>query len=495
MQTGTAKANRCEFGISSGWSALRRRPATVEACNRKVALINKNHARRGPMGCPVFGRLTLSMDLKIISAGFLTIVLFSTTPLVPAQAQVPKDFKGINTAASVPLRVGGDVTAPRAVYAPDPEFSEVARAAGYEGTCELSVTVDTDGKPRDITVVRKLGMQLDQKAIEALRTWTFEPAHRGGKPVAVQINVEFSFHIYRNGEIKRFSIEESDQTREARERVESQIYRASDSQTSTSCASDREASSGPVVTIAELNFEGALSMPSGNRDEIAASLKARTYSGDPDIIASEITERVKAALQNSGYLKAQVHSKARVLTSGPDKQRIAVGVQVDEGQQYRLEGIRFRNNRAISDVTVLRDQFPLKDGDVFNRAAIAKGLESLRSAYGTMGYINLTSVPEVQFNEQRQAVSLDIVLDEGRQFFLARVDVLGLDESVFQSSLKNMILKPGMVYNQSLIDLFLRKSSSLLPPEASTEPRFNLQLNEKEATVVMTYDFRRCHVD
>ena len=436
------------------------------------------------------------MDLKIVSAGFLTVVLFSTTPLVPAQAQVPKDFKGINTAASVPLRVGGDVTAPRAVYAPDPEFSEVARAAGYEGTCELSLIVDTDGKPRDITVVRKLGMQLDQKAVEALRSWTFEPALRGSKPVAVQINVEFSFRLYRNGEIKGFSVEESEQMREVRERVESQIYRASDSQTATTCAGwDRNASSGPVVTIADLNFEGALSMPSGNRDEIADSLKERTYSGDPDVIASEITERVKATLQNSGYLKAQVHSKARVLTSGPDKQRIAVGVQVDEGPQYRLEGIQFRNNKAISNVDALREQFPVKDGDVFDRAAVGEGLENLRHAYGTVGYINLTAVPDVQFNEERQTVSLDIVLDEGKQFFLARIDVMGLDESVFQSTLKNMFLKPGMVYNQSLVDLFLRQSKSLLPPEASIEPRFNLQLNEKEATVLMTYDFRRCHVD
>lgn len=94
------------------------------------------------------------------------------------------------------FRVGGGVSAPRALNTPDPDYSEEARKAKYQGTCVLWLIVDSSGHPRDVKVARSLGMGLDQKAIEAVRRWTFEPALKDGKPVAVQINVEVNFRLY-----------------------------------------------------------------------------------------------------------------------------------------------------------------------------------------------------------------------------------------------------------------------------------------------------------
>ena len=94
------------------------------------------------------------------------------------------------------FRVGGGVSAPRPTYTPDPEYSEEARKAKYQGTCVLWLIVGPDGKPRDIKVARTLGLGLDEKAIEAVKQWKFEPAMKDGKPVAVQINVEVSFRLY-----------------------------------------------------------------------------------------------------------------------------------------------------------------------------------------------------------------------------------------------------------------------------------------------------------
>lgn len=93
-------------------------------------------------------------------------------------------------------RVGGGVSAPRAIFAPDPEYSEEARKAKYQGTVVLWMIVGPDGRARDIRVTRSVGLGLDEKAIEAVKTWKFEPAHKDGQPVAVQINVEVSFRLY-----------------------------------------------------------------------------------------------------------------------------------------------------------------------------------------------------------------------------------------------------------------------------------------------------------
>ena len=79
---------------------------------------------------------------------------------------------------------------------PDPEYSEEARHAKYQGTVLLWVIVGADGRPRDIRVQRSLGMGLDEKAVEAVRRWTFEPAMKDGQPVAVQVNIEVSFRPY-----------------------------------------------------------------------------------------------------------------------------------------------------------------------------------------------------------------------------------------------------------------------------------------------------------
>jgi len=93
-------------------------------------------------------------------------------------------------------RVGGGVSAPRPIYSPDPEYSEEARKAKYQGTVVLWVVVAPDGSTRDIHVQRTLGMGLDENAIATVRTWRFEPARRNGVAVAVQVNIEITFRLY-----------------------------------------------------------------------------------------------------------------------------------------------------------------------------------------------------------------------------------------------------------------------------------------------------------
>jgi periplasmic protein TonB len=94
------------------------------------------------------------------------------------------------------FRVGGGVSAPRKIYDPDPEYSEEARKAKYQGTCVLYVIVGPDGRTRDIRVSRTLGLGLDEKAIEAVKTWRFEPGKKDGKPVSVAVNIEVEFRLY-----------------------------------------------------------------------------------------------------------------------------------------------------------------------------------------------------------------------------------------------------------------------------------------------------------
>src|ERR1700734_2277209 len=84
---------------------------------------------------------------------------------------------------------------PRVFYSPSPDYSERARKANLQGTCTLVLTVGADGHPSEIRVVAGLGMGLDEKAIEAVRKWRFQPAIRNGKPVPYKISVQVDFHL------------------------------------------------------------------------------------------------------------------------------------------------------------------------------------------------------------------------------------------------------------------------------------------------------------
>ena len=92
-------------------------------------------------------------------------------------------------------KVGGDVSAPQVLVRVDPEYSEEARKAKFSGEVLLSIVVDEHGLPRDIKVIRPLGMGLDEKAIEAVQHWRFVPGRKGGHAVPVQATVAVSFRL------------------------------------------------------------------------------------------------------------------------------------------------------------------------------------------------------------------------------------------------------------------------------------------------------------
>ena len=92
-------------------------------------------------------------------------------------------------------RVGGGVSAPSLIYKKEPEYSEEARKAKYQGTVTLYVEVDPSGRAVNIKVLHSLGLGLDEKAIEAVKQWKFKPGMKDGKPVTVAASIEVNFRL------------------------------------------------------------------------------------------------------------------------------------------------------------------------------------------------------------------------------------------------------------------------------------------------------------
>lgn len=94
------------------------------------------------------------------------------------------------------FKVGAQVSAPRPISTPDPDYTEAAKKMNIQGTTILWLVVDSSGAPRDIHIVSPIGFGLDDQAVRAVQGWKFKPATRNGVPVPVQINVEVNFRLY-----------------------------------------------------------------------------------------------------------------------------------------------------------------------------------------------------------------------------------------------------------------------------------------------------------
>ena len=265
----------------------------------------------------------------------------------------------------------------------------------------------------------------------------------------------------------------------------------SDAPCSVSAADDEE-SDRPEISIAEVTFSGTLQMPVSEQSHIAESIKRKTHGTSLQEVTDEALERARAGWQDRGYFKVQLVGETKTLTSSPASQRMALSVRIlDEGALYNLAGITFEHNKAISNVKLLRDFFPIKDGDLFERDKIGTGIDNLRSAYGELGYINFTTVPNTKVDDTRNLISLKMDLDEGKRFHVRSINILGLDEDIKQELLRSTPIKPGQIYNGRLWESFILKSAPLIPEcTCGSVPQF--QADDKSGAVVLTLDFRPC---
>ena len=228
------------------------------------------------------------------------------------------------------------------------------------------------------------------------------------------------------------------------------------------------------------------------------NLFSKTYDATK---LDEDTERVRAEFQNRGFFKVLVQEPKTVIhdtghkgfhipliQAGPGK-AVDITMPIEEGDKYNLGGITFKNNKAVSNTKALRALFPIKDGDTFDRSKIAKGLENLGKAYGQIGYINFTSIPNTTFDEEKKLVFLDIDVDEGKQFFVRRIEFQGNTTTRDKVIRREIVLEEGQVYNQQLWELSIQRLNqlgffdNLKPDDPNVTER---HLNEKDGTVDLT---------
>jgi outer membrane protein insertion porin family len=271
---------------------------------------------------------------------------------------------------------------------------------------------------------------------------------------------------------------------------------------------------GPKVKVGKITFEGNKNL---NKRYLQSAMKNLKPIGIPHSIflesifaktydatkLSEDAERVRYAYQQKGYFKAVVQDPETKLhdykpslihvplIQKPGK-RVDIRIPVEEGDQYTLKEIKFTGNKAISNTNFLRSIFPMKDGDIFNTEMVKKGLDNLRKAYGELGYINFTPVPDTQIDDDKRQITLTIDVDEGKPYYVRRIEFVGNTTTRDKVIRRELALEEGSVYNTRLWELSLLRLNQLgyfeplkaEGPEAQQST--DIKQNNQEGTVDIT---------
>jgi outer membrane protein insertion porin family len=239
---------------------------------------------------------------------------------------------------------------------------------------------------------------------------------------------------------------------------------------------------GPKVKVGKIEFTGNEHVSARVLRESMKNLRpigipksifledifARTYDASK---LEEDSERVRQAYRDRGYFRASVgdpkthlrnETGLSLFTFRPKKgKRIDILMPIEEGGRYRLSGITFSGNKAVTNTKALRAQFAEKDGDWFNATIFGKGLENLRKAYGQLGYINFAAIPNPTIDEAKKTVSWNIDIDEGKPFFVSRIEFQGNTVTRDFVIRRELALEEGQVYNSHLWELSIMRLNQL----------------------------------
>jgi outer membrane protein insertion porin family len=239
---------------------------------------------------------------------------------------------------------------------------------------------------------------------------------------------------------------------------------------------------GPTVKVGKITFQGNRAL--GHRELVAAMKNLKPIGIPHSIILEDIfprtfdaskldedADRVRQAYRDKGYFRALTgEPQTNVRNAGginpftlhpSTGKRVDILIPVEEGLRYKLGGITFTGNKVFANTKALRAQFAMKDGDYFNATLFGKGLQQLQKAYGSQGFINMVAVPTPRTDEANKLVFLDIDIDEGKRFYISRIEFTGNTLTRDKVIRREILVEEGQVYNSQLVDLSLLRLNQL----------------------------------
>jgi outer membrane protein insertion porin family len=229
---------------------------------------------------------------------------------------------------------------------------------------------------------------------------------------------------------------------------------------------------------------------------------AKTYDSSK---LEEDKERIRDAYQSEGYFMARVlDQKTELVNTGghgfklpliksnnPGK-AMNITLPVEEGRLYRLNKITFVGVKLFhTPETLMRPLFKMGEGDPFSTAKLRKGLDNLRTLYGEFGYIDFVPEPNFDVIPNTDKIDLTLTADEGKQFFVRRIDFSGNVTTRDKIIRREILLDEGDIFNNHLWELSILRLNQLGYFEAlKADESADVKRNTQTSTVDITLKVR-----
>ena len=249
---------------------------------------------------------------------------------------------------------------------------------------------------------------------------------------------------------------------------------------------------GPKVKVGKINIEGnnvfsdlavrrlmknlkPIGIP---RSVLFEDLFAKSYDATK---LDEDADRIRVGMQQKGYFTARVVDRKvtiRDVQASSTKYRIPlfqtkrakpkigkradIDITVDEGKLFHLAKVNFNGVKLFKTPDALMAPlFGMKEGDVFATQKLQKGLESLRKLYGEFGYIDMVPEPAFEPDTSNGKMELTLTIDEGKQFFVRRIDFAGNTTTRDKVVRREMLIDEGDMYNSRFWELSILRLNQL----------------------------------
>jgi outer membrane protein insertion porin family len=244
---------------------------------------------------------------------------------------------------------------------------------------------------------------------------------------------------------------------------------------------------GPKVKVGEINILGNEVFSS---KEVIRAMKNLKPIGIPYSILfeslfnktfdssklEEDKERIRDAYQTKGYFSVKVldHTVTLVDTAGGKRsfaslylkskpgKRADLTIPVEEGHLFRLHKINYVGVKLFRTPEVLsKGLFKMDNGDIFSTTKLRDGIKNLTKLYGDFGYIDFVPEPEVDIVPGTDTVDLTLTADEGKQFFVRRIEFTGNTTTRDKVIRRELLLDEGDIYSARLWDASLLRLNQL----------------------------------
>jgi hypothetical protein len=250
----------------------------------------------------------------------------------------------------------------------------------------------------------------------------------------------------------------------------------------------------PKIIVDAVKFDSPVHLPDSNEEpEIISELKQHVFDRGSEGLDEVLEVRIRSAWQDQGFFKVLASGQMHVVSSDSTCEHVTITIRVNPGLQYRLGDVRFRSSNPDDRETLafprgeLRKQIPLQEGDIFNATKIRESLDAMKRLYDSDGYINCVVTPITEVDDSARIVSLIMEVDEGKQFRVGKVEVLGLEPG--KANALTSRVRQGDVFQYSLVEEFIKANiPGFLDVVSSEVPK--LRKSEKDGTVDIVVDFR-----